>query len=79
MEKASRTINRSYMKIQDVGAKVGGIIKVIMDIFGLFNRFLSLHKLNTSFLSQLFDFNLKDTCDYNLLKEVIQIFLFDFI
>jgi len=33
MEKSSKTIKKPFMKIQDVGAKVGGIIKVILIIF----------------------------------------------
>ncbi len=69
MEKASIIIKRSYLKIQDVGAKVGGIIKVILLIFGLLNSFFSAYKLNLCIFSQLFDFNSKDRNEYDQLKE----------
>ncbi len=69
IEKASIIIKRSYLKIQDVGAKVGGIIKVILLIFVQLNSFFSKYKLNLSIFSQLFDFNSKDRNEYDQLKE----------
>ncbi len=68
MEKGYKTIKRSFLKIQDVGAKLGGIIKVILLIFGSFNSFFSSHKLNVSFFLHLFDFNKKDKNEYDLLQ-----------
>ncbi len=59
VEKASKTFKRSYTKIQDVGAKVGGMIKVILVIFGFLNSFFSSHKLNLSIFYRVFDFDSK--------------------
>jgi len=56
MEKSSQMIRRSYMKIQDVSAKVGGIIKFIMTVFSLLDMFFSGHFFNVFIFDKIFSY-----------------------
>ncbi len=56
MEKSSLVIRRSFMKIQDVSAKVGGLIKFIMTVFSLLDMFFSGHFFNVFIFDKIFTF-----------------------
>jgi len=56
MEKHTKIIRRSFMKIQDVSAKVGGLIKIIMTVFSLLNVVFSNLLFQVSIFNDIFDF-----------------------
>jgi hypothetical protein len=56
MEKGTKVIRRSFMKIQDVSAKVGGLIKLIMTLFSLLNVVFNNFLFQVSVLNDIFDF-----------------------
>ncbi len=56
MEKSSQVIRRSFMKIQDVSAKVGGIIDLTMRAFFLIDMFFSNYLFNVSIFQKIFSF-----------------------
>ena len=56
MEKSSQLIKRSYMKIQDVSAKVGGFMKIIMTVCSLISMLFNYHNFNISVFEQLFEY-----------------------
>jgi len=55
-EKSSQVIRRSFMKIQDVSAKVGGFIKFIMTVFTLLDMLFSSHFFNVYIFDKIFSF-----------------------
>ena len=60
MEKKSMIIKRSFMKIQDVSAKVGGLIKLVMSLFAIFNSAFNFHSFKLEVFKELFMFPKKD-------------------
>jgi len=66
MEKKSLIIKRSFMKIQDVSAKVGGLIKLVMMLFTVFNSAFNFHSFKLKVFKELFLFPLKDLEDADL-------------
>jgi len=60
MEKSSQIINRSYMKIQDLSAKVGGMIKFVMTVLSFLNYYYNNHHFKTYLFKNLFTFNQED-------------------
>jgi len=56
MDKSSQMISRSFMKIQDVSAKVGGIIEFFLTLFSLMCQFLSNFKLQMYIFNKIFSF-----------------------
>lgn len=71
MEKKSIVIKRSFMKIQDVSAKVGGLIKIVMTIFAFFNSAFNYHSFKLQVFQELFLFPQKDldNPEYNIKKK----------
>jgi hypothetical protein len=63
MEKKSMIIKRSFMKIQDVSAKVGGLIKIVMTLFAFFNSAANFHSFKLKVFRELFMFPQKDLED----------------
>jgi len=57
MEKSSLLIRRSFMKVRDVSAKVGGIIKLIMTMFSLLNQFFGNFNFQISVFNEIFEFS----------------------
>jgi len=56
MDKGTQKIRRSFMKIQDVSAKVGGIIEIIMRVFFMLDMFFSSHYFHVSIFQKIFSF-----------------------
>ena len=56
MDKSSQMIRRSFMKIQDVSAKVGGIIEFFKTMFSLLCHFFSYFKLQVCIFNKIFSF-----------------------
>jgi len=56
MDKSSEVIRRSFMKIQDVSAKVGGIIEIIMRVFFILDMFFSSHFYQVFIFDKIFSF-----------------------
>jgi hypothetical protein len=54
MEKKSMIIKRSFMKIQDVSAKVGGLIKIVMTLFAFFNSAFNIYSFKLEVFRELF-------------------------
>jgi len=63
MEKKSMIIKRSFMKIQDVSAKVGGLIKLVMMLFAFFNSAFNIYSFKLEVYRELFIFPQKDLED----------------
>jgi len=55
-EKGSQIIRRTFMKIQDVSAKVGGLIKLVMTLFSMTNIFFSNFHFQVSVFDEIFEF-----------------------
>jgi hypothetical protein len=66
MEKKSMIIKRSFIKIQDVSAKVGGLIKLVMTLFAVFNSVFNFHSFKLEVFKELFLFPQKDLEDAEL-------------
>lgn len=66
----SEFLKRYYMKIQDLAAMIGGIIKVCMVIGELISRILNRHIMYTVILNKLFNFKIK-TEDLEIIKSNI--------
>jgi len=56
MQKNSISIRRSYRKIQDVAAQIGGLMKLLMTLFSLLNQLYSNFKFQICVLNQIFEF-----------------------
>jgi hypothetical protein len=52
---------RTYMKIQDLAAIMGGLVKMVLVFADLLSGFFNLHWRNEYLLNQLFDFSPVDT------------------
>jgi len=56
IDKSRQTIRRSFMKIQDVSAKVGGLVEIIMRLVCLLDMFFSNHFFHVSIFQQIFTY-----------------------
>jgi hypothetical protein len=54
MEKSSLNIKRSFMKLHDLYAKLGGIIKIILVLFSALNGFFNFYAFQIEVLKEIF-------------------------
>jgi hypothetical protein len=47
---------RSYMKIPELLANIGGILNLIVVFFGYFSNYLSIYFLNLNLMNEIFEF-----------------------
>lgn len=69
MDKSKQTVKRSYMKVQDLGAKLGGTIKFVMIIFQMINSFFSYYNFQIASFDEMFTYEENTSANINILEK----------